>query len=506
MPALSKALITSPAYQNRDDLQTPPPSVFDLPEKVLQFGTGGFLRGFCDFFIDQALKAGTYNGRVVMVGSTGSGRSASLAEQDGLYTVTVRGVDQGATIDRDHVIASVSRALSAKDAWDDVLAVARSADLEVIISNTTEVGIQLDTEDRIEANPPRSFPGKLTAVLYERAKHFGYSSDAGLIVLPCELIENNGQVLKGIVQALAEQWALGSDFLAWLDTSVTFCNALVDRIVPGTPRGEALDALYDRLGYTDDLLTVAEVYTLWAIEGDASVREQLGFTDPTVNPGIVVADDITPYRERKVRVLNGTHTSFVPATFLSEQFVTVLDVMSDALASAFVEGVTREEIVPSLDVSGGPAYAEEVLDRFRNPFLRHHLIDITLQTTMKLRARVVPTVLSYVAKTGEVPHRIAYGFAAYLRFMRVTRVEDGRYFGARASGEAYPIRDDHADFYHELWDGIDLANDADLRALARTALAHTAFWGVDLNTVGNFGPAVADAFVQICQHGTFPAA
>ncbi|GAB5517934.1 MAG: tagaturonate reductase [Rhodothermales bacterium] len=505
MPALSQALITSDAYQSRDDLQTPRPSVFDLPEKVLQFGTGGFLRGFCDFFIDQAIKAAAYDGRVVMVGSTGSGRSANLAEQDGLYTVTVRGIDQGETIDRDHVIASVSRALSAKGAWADVLAVARSADLEVIISNTTEVGIQLDTEDRIDANPPRSFPGKLTAALYERAKHFDYSPDTGVIVLPCELIENNGEVLKSIVQALAEQWALGPDFLTWLETAVTFCNALVDRIVPGTPRGEALDALYNRLGYTDDLLTVAEVYTLWAIEGDASVRERLGFTDPSVNPGIVVAEDITPYRERKVRVLNGTHTSFVAAAFLSERFVTVLDVMRDEQASAFVEGVAYKEIVPSLDVDGGPAYAEEVLDRFRNPFLRHHLIDITLQTTMKLRARVVPTILSYVEKTGAVPTRIAYGFAAYLRFMRVTKVEEGRYFGSR-SNDTYPIRDDHAGFYHELWDGIDLASEAQLRTLAHTALAHTAFWGVDLNTIGDFGAAVADAFVAICREGAFPSA
>ncbi|HUF11229.1 MAG TPA: hypothetical protein VMO47_18045, partial [Rhodothermales bacterium] len=237
-------------------------------ESTLQFGTGGFLRGFAEYFIQEAVRQGRLKGGVVVVGSTGSGRIGELAAQDGLYTLLVRGKESGRTVDEPELIHVISRALSARDQWPQVLSVARDPNLELVVSNTTEVGIVLDEEDRIDLNPPRSFPGKLTAALFERARAFDFDPLRGLVVLPCELVERNGDTLRDIVLDLASRWGLGRAFASWVAEANTFCNTLVDRIVPGTPGGADALQLEARLGYHDALLTVAEPYRLWAIEGD----------------------------------------------------------------------------------------------------------------------------------------------------------------------------------------------------------------------------------------------
>lgn len=498
-PRLTQKLLRSAAYQHRDDALAPPARLFDLPEKVVQFGTGGFLRAFVDYFIDRANRRGLFNGRVVMVQSTGRRRAETLAEQDGLYTVWVRGLEDGQPVERFAVSAAVSRALSAQEAWDDVLACARNPALELVLSNTTEVGLALDDDDALDARPPRSFPAKLTAFLYERARHFDYAPDKGVVVLPCELLENNGDTLRGLVRVLAERWRLDAPFVDWLDAAISFCNTLVDRIVPGTPGPEALAACRDTLGYDDRLLTVAEIYRLWAIEGDADLRRRLAF--PEADPGVLVTGDITPYRERKIRLLNGGHTLTVPMGYLLGNG-NVLDNMEHPLTGPFIAALLREEIGPSLDVDPAtvPPYIDEVLARWRNPFLDHHLIDITLQSTTKMRHRVIPSILACYEKRQAAPRRIGFGFAGYLLFMRGVEEKDGRIYGRR-DGDPYLINDDQAPFFLDAWASVDPGSERSVAAFVERICAHEAFWGVDLTRLPGFCAAVAQDLGAMLRRG-----
>ena len=498
-PRLNKNLILTAAYQDRDDLRVPPGRVFDLPEKVIQFGTGGFLRAFADDFIDRANRQGVFNGRVVMVQSTGSRRAETLAEQDGLYTLWVRGLEDDKPAEHFAVVAAASRAIAAQKAWPDVLACARNPDLELVVSNTTEVGIALDEDDALDARPPRSFPGKLTVFLYERARHFDFAPEAGLLILPCELLEDNAAALRRIVRALAERWQLGARFIDWIDSATVFCNTLVDRIVPGTPEPDGLAACGDVLGYEDRLLTAAEGYRLWAIEGGADLRRRLAF--PEANPGVLVTEDIGPYRERKIRLLNGGHTLTVPMGFLLGNR-TVLDNMRHPIAGPFITALLREEIGPSLDVDPAtvPPYIDDVLARWRNPFLDHHLIDITLQSTTKMRLRVIPSILRHYAKRQAAPRRIAFGFAGYLLFMRGVEEHDGRIVGRRGD-TLYPINDDQAPFFLDAWNAVDPGSEISVAAFVERICAREAFWGVDLTGLPGFSAAVAHDLGSMLRRG-----
>ncbi len=461
-----------------------------LPERVLQFGTGAFLRGFADYFIDCANRKGAFNGRVVVVGSTGSGRTQRFNAQDGLYTLCVRGREHGEIVDRQQVITAVSRALSARDQWPDVLVCARNPDLSVVISNTTEVGITYDATDRPDLNPPRSFPGKLTAWLYERARAFMYDPNKGVTVLPCELIDDNGEVLYDIVQRLAMRWNLGTAFLRWLEEANTFHNTLVDRIVPGTPQDA--EALYQQLGYHDALLTVAEPYRLWAIEAEGTAQSRFPLSG--VDPGIVVTSDIEPYRERKVRILNGVHTITVPLALLSGLH-TVGEAMEDAVVSSFVQRVLHQEIVPSLesDSQQAQAFGEAVLDRFRNPFIRHMLLDITFQQTAKLGVRVLPSLLSYVRKYNTLPPALTFGFACFLLLQH----PDHRPEGLRD--------DDAAEYWKEVWDDVYLADEAQVQQAVATVTRDAARWGTNLDALPQFTDGVVAHVMQAAALGV-PAA
>src|SRR5688500_16890162 len=276
LPRLTRSLVLSPELQRKRDLLAPTEAMLELPEKAIQFGTGALLRGFVDYFIDAANRQGRFNGRIVAIGSTGSGRDGRVNEQDGLFTLAVSGIENGSAREERRVIGSVSRAISAQDDWAAVLECARNPDLELVFSNTTEIGIALDDSDSPSLSPPRSFPGKLTAFLHARATAFGFDPRRGLVVLPCELIEDNGDRLREIVMTLAGRWKLGAQFLAWLDGSVKFCNTLVDRIVPGTPSPERLAALERTLGYRDEMATACEVCRLCALEGGETRAARLG--------------------------------------------------------------------------------------------------------------------------------------------------------------------------------------------------------------------------------------
>jgi tagaturonate reductase len=495
LPRLSKTLVASPQFPLHDGIVVPRTNSFDLPEKIVQFGSGRFVRGFIEYFIDQANRQGLFEGRVVVVQSTGSGRSSTLDEQDGLYTLVIQGLDRGQQVESYSIISSISRAVSANEEWAEVLACARNPEITCVISNTTEVGITLDEEDRPDLNPPRSFPGKLTTFLYERARTFSYAPGSGLVILPCELIEQNGDVLRDIVVELARRWDLGEPFIEWLTTSNRFCNALVDRIVTGTPSEAALHQHWETVGYVDDMLTVAEVYRLWAVQGNESLKRQLPFLE--ADDGIVVAEDITPYRELKVRILNGTHTIMVPLSILCGND-TVLQSMEDPLVSEFIRGVMMQEIVPSLDLPAtqAEAFAERVLDRFGNPYIEHLLLNITFQSTTKMRHRVVPSLLGYYEREGILPKRILLGFAAYLLFMRSAGEENGTYYGIRGT-ERYPLNDDRAPYLHDLWKDVDLADADQIRAFVVRVCEDESLWGTDLSNLPGFVATITDYVVRL---------
>ena len=464
------------------------------PETILQFGTGRFLRAFADFFVDRANRSGQYNGHIVVVQSTGSSQAALLNRQDGCYTLWTR--DEGKQ--SFETIQSISRAVSARQDWGAVLSLARSLDLQVVLSNTTEVGLSLDEDETHLGSPPRSFPAKLTAVLYERARHFDFDPARGLVVLPCELVENNGDLLRSLVQDVAQRARLGDAFSAWLDESTAFCNTLVDRIVPGTPPEDKYRAAEQELGYQDSLLITAESYRLWAIEGDASIMERIGFVD--ADPGIIVADDITPYRLRKVRLLNGGHTLSVPLGLLAGNR-TVLDNMTSAVTGPYIRALLRDEIGPVLDVDPATVepYIDEVLQRWRNPFLVHRLIDITLESTTKMRHRVVPSIEDYYALHGAAPRHMALGFAAYLLFMNGQRAPDGTFVGNWLGWE-YPIRDSEAAALLGYWQASESVPD-----LVSAVSKDERLWGTNLAALPGWADAVAAFLTLLREQGASAA-
>ncbi len=453
-----------------------------LPERAVQFGTGAFLRGFVDYFLDAANAKGRFNGRVVAIGSTGSGRDRSFSEQDGLYTLVTRGLVRGEAQEELRVIGSVSRALSAVDEWPAVLECARNPELAVVFSNTTEVGILLDRNDRPDSGTPVSFPGKLTRFLYERARSFDYSPASGLVVIPCELIERNGDTLRAIVLELAELWGYERAFSDWMLSHVPFCNTLVDRIVPGTPQGADAGLLAERLGYHDDLLTTTEHFRLFVIEGDASMRARLEF--PSADAGVVMTSDVEPYRERRVRLLNGAHTIAVSIALLAG-CETVLDAMEHALVGTFIRRVLQDEILPTVDVPDADAFAKAVVDRFENPHIRHALADITLHGTTKLRVRIVPTLQRAAALNGRVPDCLALGFAAHLVHLR------DRPFPSSAAREAQCPVDAAGDDIRARWEGVDASMPDAVKAFVTAVSADTSLWGADLTALPSFVDAVS---------------
>jgi tagaturonate reductase len=469
---------------------------FDLPVKVLQFGTGVLLRGLCNVLIDNANKQGVFNGRIVVVKST-SGSADEFAAQDGLYTVCVRGQQGGQTIDEAIAVSAINRVISAQDNWQAVLDVARNPHLEVILSNTTEVGIQY-VEENIFQSPPQSFPAKLTAFLYERFRNFGGKKDKGLVVVPTELISDNGLKLRECVEKLTEYNELGKLFKKWLKFHVKFCNSLVDRIVPGKPDTATVALLESRLGYTDHLLTVAEPYYLWAIEGDESVKKKLSFAEVSTN--VIIEEDISYYKERKLRILNGSHSAAAPLGFLSN-FDIVYACTQDQNMGAFYQRIIFEEIVPTLPFEDQreelKIFAAEILDRYRNPFIQHKLIGITLQQSSKMNARNGKTISRYFKKFGKAPQFFAFGFAAYLLFEKAVKEENGHYFGQRSDG-FYPIVDDSAAYFYEQWQGVTSETVA---LFVENVLKNKKLWDSDLSKITGFADLVSNYLKTMMDQG-----
>ncbi|CCH01731.1 tagaturonate reductase [Fibrella aestuarina BUZ 2] len=482
--------------------QRPPAALLQLPEKVLQFGTGALLRGLPDYLIDKANRQGLFNGRIVAVKSTEGGDLAAFRRQDSLYTLCIRGVDQGQLIDETVVCSAISRVLSAKRDWAEILRVAANPDLQLVLSNTTEVGIQL-VQDNIRQAPPQSFPGKLLAVLYARYGAFAGDPARGLVIVPTELIPENGTRLEAIVLELAHRNGLEAAFIDWLESANTFCNSLVDRIVPGAPDSATQPQWHARLGYTDALLIITEPYRLWAIElptesDSEQVRSALSFQ--AADRGIWVQPDITLFRELKLRLLNGAHTLSCGLAQLAG-CQTVRDTMQHQTLAAYVRSLLLAELVPgmpyALDDKLVQRFALDTLDRFQNPYIEHRWLSITLNYSAKMQARVVPTLLHYQARFSTVPRYMALGLAGYLCFTRPLYQHKGVWYGDE-NGTPYPIQDERAAYFAELWQTTPP------EALVLTVLRNRSLWGHDLTQLPGLTDAVTTYLTDLLTAGVTP--
>ncbi len=435
------------------ELQVPDDKLFDLPEKILQFGTGVLLRGLPDYFIDQANKKNLFNGRIVVVKSTATGGTDAFQKQDGLYTLLVNGVKDGKQVAETMINASISRVLSAREDWDEILQCASNPAMQIILSNTTEIGITLAASDA-KAAKPVSFPGRVLAFLKERFRVFSGSPESGMVIIPTELIIDNGTKLKQIVIRLAQLQEASEEFMHWLLTANEFCNSLVDCIVPGKLADSDAKQVFDKLGYTDELMIMSEPYRLWAIEtGSERTAGILSFRDAD-RESVILAPDINKFREIKLRLLNATHTLSCGLAILAG-YRYVRDAMQDADFVDFVKTLMLEEIKPLVaggDISDAEAekFALQVIDRFSNTYIAHQWISIAAQYTSKMEMRVIPLVEKYFLANRSVPGCMTLGLAAYLLLMRTNKRSDDS-FHILINDTDYLIQDDKAGVLYEKW-------------------------------------------------------
>ncbi|MBR3359124.1 MAG: tagaturonate reductase [Solobacterium sp.] len=472
----------------------------DAPEKVLQFGEGNFLRAFADYWFDVSNEKAGWNGKVVLVTPI-SGRLHDLINaQEGLYTLYLRGRENGEKVDRKRVISVVSRCLNPyEDAdFDRMIEVSKSPDLEYVVSNTTEAGIVYVPECQLNDRPCSSFPGKLTQCLYARWQ----AKQSGLVILSCELIDNNGKELLKCVNQYIDQWGLEEDFRRYVNEDCTFCSTLVDRIVPGRIRDpQEVARLEEENGYTDDLIDVGEVFGVWNIEGPEWLEEKLPFKKAGLNCPVV--PDVTPYKKRKVRILNGAHTGFVLGAYLAG-FDIVRECMENETVLNFMNTMLYDEVIPTLPLDKDDLYnfASAVQDRFNNPFVNHELMSISLNSTSKWRARDLPSFLEYVEAKKELPKCLTTSFAAYMAFYSsdIQELNDSGLVCRRPAGNTYTINDDRfvLEFYY------DHRND-DAKTLTHAVMKDERMWGMDLTTVEGFEEAAAAALELIREKGALAA-
>ncbi|SEI53518.1 tagaturonate reductase [Dyadobacter koreensis] len=463
--------------RNSPSVTVPDDSVFELPEKVIQFGTGAFLRGLADYFVDKANREGVFNGRIVVVKSTDEGDLKAFDRQDNLYTLAMKGVHNGKLVEETIISSAISRVLSAKTQWSLVLDCARNPAIKIVFSNTTELGIQL-VQDDIYQWPPVSFPGKLLAFLYARFKAFAANPNFGLVIVPTELIADNGKKLESIVLELAHRNGLEPGFIDWLEQCNSFCNSLVDRIVPGRPDIEIKKQIENELGYMDDLMIMSEYYRLWAIEGDEKVKEILSFSQ--IDSGVFIEPDIELYRELKLRLLNGAHTLGCGLAFLAG-FPTVRESMKNPFFEAYLSNLIQNEIAVSIPYPVSEERAHKfslmVLDRFRNPYIEHKWINITHNYSAKINSRVIPAFQQFYKEYGTAPEYMTFGFAVYIYFMKAVRKDGEHYFGF-ANDAYYLIQDQRAAYFHQKWQNYELPE------MVHLILKDSFIWGSDLTKLG----------------------
>lgn len=468
----------------------------NAPERVLQFGEGNFLRAFTDYWFDMANEKAGWNGKCVLVQPIAQGLTQLINRQEGLYTLYLRGRQNGEKVDAKRVISSVSRCLNPyeKQDYDAMMDVAAGEALEYIVSNTTEAGIVYAPSCRLEDCPPASFPAKLTQVLLHRWR----AGRPGVVVLSCELIDNNGKELLRCVNQYIKQWGLKEGFARWVNGDCTFCSTLVDRIVPGRIRDAAEAArLEEENGYRDALIDVGEVFGVWNIEGPEWLAEKLPFRAAGLNCPVV--PDVTPYKKRKVRILNGAHTGFVLGAYLAGYDI-VRDCMQDDVILGFMNRMLHEEVIPTLplDRQDLEAFAAAVQDRFNNPFINHELMSITLNSTSKWRARNMPSLLEYAQTAGKLPPCLAMSFAAYIAFYSsdIQALTEQGLVCRRPKGNEYTVSDDRwvLEFYYSRRGVSD-------ETLVHDVMTNEKMWGQDLTLVPGFEQAAAENLRRIRTEG-----
>ena len=409
------------------------------PERVIQFGEGGFLRGFVDWMLQKVNESSEFNGSVVVVQPIEQGMCDLLSAQNCVYTHVIRGVEGVDTT----VVDVISRCVKPYEDFNSYLALAENPDFRFVVSNTTESGIVFSAEDKITDAPPKTFPAKVTLLLKRRFE-LGLG---GFIFLPCELIDRNGDNLKKCILKYADLWELGDAFKNWVESENVFTNTLVDRINTGYPRGEDLG-----LGYEDNMLNTSEFFHLWVIETDYDLESEIPFASAGLNV-IVTKDKLEMYRTRKVRILNGAHTSLVPYAML-EGFDTVKSCIDDERMCAHLRRCVFDEIIPTLDLPRDEllAYANSVVERFGNPYIKHYLSAISLNSVSKFKVRVLPSILEYIKRYDKMPETLIFAFAKLIEFYKTDMPQD--------APEVIAFMRDHS---------------------ARDILANAELWGQDLS-------------------------
>ena len=453
-------------------------------ERILQFGEGNFLRAFANWMIQQMNTKADFDGGVVVVQPIEQGLVKVLNDQDGLYTLYLNGIKNGKAISQNQVIDCIQRGINPYQEFDAYMANAENPDLRFVISNTTEAGIHYEPADKLQDAPQKSFPGKLTALLHKRFKHFGGASDKGLIIIPCELIDRNGDNLKKIILQSTEDWNLGEAFVQWINEDNIFCNTLVDRIVPGYPK-DKMGSITEALGYKDNLVVEGEQFHLWVIEGPKSVKEE--FPADACGLNVVFTDNMEPYRTRKVRILNGAHTTLVPVGYLYG-IDKVRESLEDPVVGEFIKDTIFEEICPTLDLPDEELkqFSNDVLDRFRNPYLEHALMSISLNSISKYKTRVLPSVLEFINRKNAFPRRLLFSLAALIAFYKGDR-----------NGEHIALKDDQKvlGFFAEQWASNDSST------VVKNVLANTDFWDCDLTEIEGMQELVATNLENILNKG-----
>lgn len=455
-----------------------------LPIKVVQFGEGNFLRAFVDYAFQKLNQNADFNAGIAVVQPIDRGMVSLLNEQDGLYTLFLKGVSKGKEIQEKELISSIVKGVNPYIDYGEYLGLAQEEDLEFVISNTTEAGIAYVESDTLEMSPPSSFPAKLTALLYERWKHFNGASEKGLTIIPCELINYNSDTLKEIIGKYIDQWKLEDAFKNWVSEACSFHNTLVDRIVPGYPKDQ-IEAYNKQLEYKDDLIVSAETFFLWVIEGNADLKRKLPFDRTDLDVKIV--DSMQPYRTRKVRILNGAHTAMVPFSLLYGN-ATVKESVDNDFTGSFIRSAVFDEIIPTLDMDKKELeqFAEDIFDRFRNPFIKHQLSSIALNSISKFKVRVLPSLLEYTEQNNILPQHLVYAFACLIRFYK-----------GEWKGEKLPVNDD-ATLVAEMsaiWGSNDYLK------VATEVLSKENYWGQNLTAIKGLTEATANALKLIDEQG-----
>ena len=445
--------------------RTSAPQAKRYTEKVIQFGEGNFLRAFIEWIIWKTNQKTDFNGSVVVVQPIEKGMVGWLNEQDGLYHLNLQGLQDGKPVDSVDLIDVISRGLNPYEDFASYLALAEQPEIRFVISNTTEAGIAFDPACKLDDKPASSYPGKLTQLLYHRWEHFKGAKDKGLIIFPCELIFENGKHLKECIRQYIDLWNLGPDFSAWFEEACGVYSTLVDRIVPGYPRDNAAE-LCERAGYDDHLLDKAEIFHLWVIEAPKEVAAEFPADKAGLNVLFVPSE--APYHERKVTLLNGPHTVLSPVGYLSG-LNTVKECCEDPEVGKFVHKVMFEELLPTLNLPEEELvqFANAVLERFRNPFVKHFVTSIMLNSFPKFKTRDLPGLKTYLERKGELPKGLVLGLAGICTYYKG---------GKRGEDEIVPNDDPKImDLLKDLWAS------GDVRKVAEGVLADKFIWGEDLN-------------------------